>query len=216
MQTLIQSICLLFVALTYVAQAELVKVKGKGEIVYKGNVFKPGQNSSEERAAISAAKKNALTRFAAEFDGARFELYKKVESTVLADIDQFVTDYTQLDQQIDKTSKRYTVVIEASINATLIENAINKNTSAAVVGETGSSVPAKAGGNFFTFVFVARELASRKEFNPKSVKVNINETSEAGTQKGKVNEDGQSAESALEKIKVEKETAGGNVEFKKK
>jgi hypothetical protein len=214
MQTLKRYIFLLFVVFVSVARAELVKVKGKGEIIYKANVLKLGQNSTEERAAITEAKKNALARFVAEFDSARFELYKKVESVVLADIDQFVTDYTQLDQQVDKTSKRYTVVIEASINATLIENTINKTASTAVIVENGGSASTKAGGNFFTFVFVARELASRKEFDAKRTAVVINEKSDVGAQEAKVSEDGQSAKSSLENVSVDKKTTGGNVEIK--
>jgi hypothetical protein len=130
MRTIIKSILFIVLACTLTAQAELVKVKGKGEIVYKSSIFKPGQGSDEERAAITEAKKNALTRFAADFDSARFELYKKIEPDVLANIDQYVTDYTQLDAQVDKSSKRYTVIIEASINSTMIENAINKNSGA--------------------------------------------------------------------------------------
>ncbi|MBM4401394.1 MAG: hypothetical protein FJ045_05525, partial [Crenarchaeota archaeon] len=69
-----------------VIRAEIVKGKGQGEIVYKG-MFKQG--SADERAAITEAKKNALTRFAATFDTARFELYKKIESEVLGSIDQY-------------------------------------------------------------------------------------------------------------------------------
>ena len=125
MHTIIRSILFVVLACTITAQAELVKAKGKGEIVYQG-FFKIGQGSADERAAILEAKKNALTRYAADFDRARFELYKKIEPEVLANIDQYVTDYTQIDSQVDKSSKRYSVVIEASINTTLIENAINK------------------------------------------------------------------------------------------
>ena len=170
---MIRSLLILALTLTAAAHAELVKVKGKGEVVYKSNIFKPGQNSVEERAAIAEAKKNALTRFASDFDSARFELYKKIEPEVLANIDQYVTDYTQLDQQVDKTSKRYTVVIEASINATLIESAINKNSVATPAAAPGTA-PAKAGGSYMTFMFVARELASRKEFDAKRTTVEIN------------------------------------------
>lgn len=213
MRTIIRSILLVFLACTVAAHAELVKVKGKGEIVYKSKLFKPGQGSAEERAAIAEAKKNALTRFAAEFDSARFELYKRIEAEVLANIDQYVTDYTQLDQQVDKTSKRYTVVIEASINSTLIENAINKRAGATSPAAAGAAT-AKAGGSYMTFVFVARELASRKEFDAKRTAVEINESSEAGAQKDKVAEDGQSAETSLDKSSVVKYTTGGNTETK--
>jgi len=209
MRTIIRSILFVVLACTLTARAELVKVKGKGEIVYKSSIFKQAQGSEEERSAITAAKKNAMTRYAADFDSARFELYKKIEPEVLANIDQYVADYTQIDAQVDKSSKRYSVIIEASVNSTLVENAINRS--------SGVGAPAAAGaaaGSYMTFVFVARELASRKDFDAKRTTVDIRESSETGAQINKVAEDGQSAETSLEKSSVVKNTTGGNTETK--
>lgn len=189
--TILIGITLFCLALT--AAAEVIKVKGKGEIVYKG-IFKQG--SVEERAAIAEAKKNALARFAANFDSARFQLYKRVEPEVLANLDQYVTDYTQIDQQVDKTSKRYTVIIEASVNATLIENAIQKTSGPAAKPASTSATES----SYMTFVFVARELASSKAFDAKRTTVEINESSDGGKEANKVSEDGQSAERSLEKV----------------
>lgn len=215
MQTLIRFGCILtvlsgFLVASVESNADIVKGKGKGEIVYKG-MFKQG--SAEERAAITEAKKNALTRFAATFDTARFELYKKIEGDILANIDQYVTDYTVLDQSTDKTSRRYTVIIEASINATLIEAAIQKSSGAAAPANTAV---ANAGGesDYITFVFVARELASRKAFDAKRTAVEINESADTGAEKSQVSDDGQSAERSLEKSSMTKKTTGGNTETK--
>ena len=189
-------------ALTATGRAEITKVKGKGEVVYKG-IFSTG--SADERAAIVEAKKNALSRYTASFDSARYELYKKIESDVIAHLDDYVTDYTQLDQQTDKTSKRYTVIIEASINTTILEQAIQKSTDAAA---------SKTPSTYMTFVFVAREQASRKAFDAKRTVVEINDSSKTGTEKNAVAEDGQSAEHAVETSALTKKTTGGNTETK--
>lgn len=210
---MIRSLLFVVLACALTSQAELVKVKGKGEIVYKSNIFKQGQGSEEERAAITEAKKNALTRFAADFDSARFELFKKIEPEVLANIDQYVTDYTQLDAQVDKSAKRYTVIIEASVNSTLVESTINKSSTAKAPVAAGAA-PAKAGGSYITFVFVARELASSKAYDDKRTTVNINETNKAGAQTSKIAEDGQSATASEETVVVVKNTTGGNTEKK--
>jgi hypothetical protein len=211
MRSIILSILFVVLATTLTAQAELVKVKGKGEIAYTTSHFKPG--SADELAAITEAKKDALKRYAADFDSARFELYKKIEPEMLANIDQYVTDYTQLDQQDDKVSKHYTVFIEASINSTAIENAIAKS-SGVNAPAAASTATAKQDASYMTFVFVARELASRKDFDAKRTTVEINESSEAGAQKNKVAEDAQSAETSLDKSSVVKNTTGGNTETK--
>jgi len=210
MRTIIRSLLLIVLAGTLAAQAEVVKVKGKGEIEFQGT-FKQG--SPEELAAITAAKKNAVTRYAGDFDSARLALYKKIEPDVLANIDQYVTDYTQLDEQVDKDTKHVTVVIEATINPGLIENAIQKNTTT-TAPTADANASAKTSPSYMTFLFVARELASRKDFDAKRTTVDINESSQAGAQKNKIAEDAQSAETSVDKTSVVKQTTGGNVETK--
>ena len=206
MQTLIRTIIFFLVtaAVAIPGRAEMVKVKGKGEISYKG-IFSPG--SPEERAAIVEAKKNALGRFVATFDSARFEVYKRVEPEVLAHLDEYVTDFTQLNQETDKTSKRYTVLIEASVNATLLERVMQKGSEAG----TGT---ANAAPTYMTFVFVAREQASRKVFDDKRTLVEINEGAKSGAEKNAVADDGKSAERSLETNSVAKKVTGGNTETK--
>lgn len=184
-------------------RANLVKVKGKGEVVYTG-VFKQG--SEEERTAIVAAKKNAITRYAAGLDASKFELFQRVEPEILANLDLYVTDYIQLSQETDKTSKRYSVVIEASINQALVENLIKKSTqSKAAPGSEAS---------YLTFVFVARELASAKKFDEKRTTVEISEASSNTSETAAISEDGQSSTGATEANSVAKKVTGGNTERK--
>ena len=183
---------------------QIVKVKGKGEITYSG-VF--GQSTGEARAAITEAKKNALTRYAATFDSARFEIYKRVEPTLLANIDQYVTDYTQLDQQVDKSSKHYTVIIEASINPAQIETAIQASSGPAIAQPSAET-------SYLTFVFVARELGARKVYDDKRTVVAINNSTQSGNEKNAVAEDGQSAARSVDKNDVRENTTGGSTETK--
>jgi len=196
---------LLFIfTLTVAGYGQVAKVKGKGEITYSG-VF--GQSTGEARAAITEAKKNALTRYAATFDSARFELYKKIEPMLFANIDQYVSDYTQLDQQTDKSTKHYTVIIEASINPAQIETAIQASAGPATAQPS-------AGASYLTFVFVARELGARKVFDDKRTVVNVSNDSNSGTEKNAVAEDGQSAARSVDKNSVTENTTGGSTETK--
>jgi hypothetical protein len=183
--------------------AQVVKVKGKGEIVYQGSKPLP----IEEQAAITEAKKNAITRFTADFDSDRFALYKRIEPAVLANLDQYVTDYTQLDQEIDKPSKRYMVIIEASINTALIENAIQKSSGPAVQ-PVASTTPAEV--NYMTFLFVAREVISSQAFDTRQNTVLQTESSEHGKEANPISEDGQSAEHSLDKSTVAETSTGGS------
>jgi hypothetical protein len=181
--------------------AELIKTKGRGEIVYQG-FFHEG--SAEERAAIVFAKQNALGRYAASLDPARFELYKRVEQEVLRHIDDYITDYVVVDKQIDKDSRRFSVIIEGSLNAALLERTIQQS----------SAAPASEGPSNITFVFVARELAERKIFDAKRTSVSINDSSQSAGEKDAVAPDGSSTQSAMSSNATAKVTTGGNTELK--
>lgn len=183
---------------------DVVKVKGKGEIVYNG-IF--GQTTAEARSALADAKKNALARFAATFDSARFDLYKRVEPLLFANIDQYVTDYTQLDQQTDKATKHYVLIIEATINPAQIE--------AAIQSAAGPPAGAPASGtSYITFVFVARELGSRRTFDEKRTVIDSRENAHSDAEKNAVAADGQSATASVDKNIVNERTTGGSTETK--
>ena len=205
----LQSLLVLAVifGLTGEVSAQVAKSKGKGQVVYKG--FRP--KASDERNALILAKKNAVTRYAANFNGSRFELYKKVEAKLLDNIEDIVVDFTIIDEQRDSTSKRYSVIIEASINTALIEREIQKNTAAAPVRPAAS---ASDGETYFTFVFVARELVSRKTFDNKRITVELNETQTAGSENAAISEDGLSAKRNVSNTTAAKKTTGGSTEAK--
>ncbi len=198
---------ILFLLTAMLCHAQIVKVKGKGEVVYQG-LFRQG--SADERAAITEAKKSALARYAAGLESARYELYKSIEPEVLAHLDDFVVDYVQIDQQVDqqvdKTSKRFSVVIEASVNTSLIESTIQKSMKASPTGKEEPS--------YMTFVFVARELASRKVFDAKKTSVEIHEGSQSSGEQQAASADGQALDSSLKSGSVTKQTVGGNTELK--
>lgn len=143
-------------------RAEMVKSKGRGEITYT-SLLRP--SAAEERAAIRAAKLNALSRYAATLPKSRFELFRGVEAKLEARLDAIVPDHVVIDESTDKTSKRYMVTVEASINTTLLESELQAATKP--VGATGATGAAAANSDsFIAFIFVARELASSRSFGP--------------------------------------------------
>jgi hypothetical protein len=133
-------------------------------------------------------------------------LFKRVEPEILGNLELYVTDYVQLSQETDKTSKRYSVLIEASINEALVERLINKSSQGkGVAGEEAS---------YLTFVFVARELASAKKFDDKRTTVELSESSTNASESNKVSESGESSTSAVESNSMTKKVTGGNTERK--
>lgn len=136
------------------AQAEMVKQQGVGQVVYSGW---GGPSSSVKEEAVEKAKLSAIDKYTASFSTPKMMNYEKIRATVEGNLDRYIPEYKVLDDDTDKDAKRYSVVIDASINAALIEVEIQK-VSAVQNANTDDK-------SYLTFVFVAREVKSRKSFN---------------------------------------------------
>ncbi len=179
------------------SNAQLAKEQGIGQIRYKGW----GEPKADVKSqAVEKAKLNALTRYTAKFDQAKTMNYEKIKTKVEADINRYVTDYSTIDEEIDKKSKLYRIVIQASINASLIEVELQK--VSAVQGATEDEK------SFLTFVFVAREAKVVKKFDQRKTTRTVEEYSEDQSEVA-IAEEGElrfSADSRKDKIK----TTGGS------
>lgn len=103
--------------------AQSSKIKAFGEIEYKG--FR-GPKKDEERAALNEARQNVVDAYGATLSSERSDLYQKIKAQLYPLLDELITSYTILDEKTDKTSKRYTVYIEASLNTNIIDGEIAK------------------------------------------------------------------------------------------
>ncbi|MCD4744111.1 MAG: hypothetical protein K8R67_16740 [Desulfobacteraceae bacterium] len=195
MKKLIVLIILLF--LTASANAQIATEKGVGQIGYKG-WGTPSAKVKQE--AIQKAKLNALIRFTANFGQAKTLNFEKIRGTVEGEIDKYIPDYNIIDDNVDKKSKIYKVIIQASINSSLIDVELQKVSAVQNTIEDEKS--------YLSFVFVAREAKTVKKFDKRKVVRTVEESSEDQTEISNV-EEGElklSAENKTDKIK----TTGGS------
>ncbi len=190
-------IIVLFLAIAVPLHAEMLKEQGIGVMTYKG--WK-APKKEEKREAIQKAKINALTRYAAKFDQAKAMNYEKIKAKVEADIDTYVTDYSVIDEDLDKDSKIFKIVILASINASLIEIELQKISS--VQESSGEEDP------MLTFVFVAREATSVKKFDARITKRVVSESFDEGAEASVVEGDGLQYSANIKKDQIN--TSGGS------
>ncbi|MCP4847845.1 MAG: hypothetical protein GY899_07865, partial [Verrucomicrobiaceae bacterium] len=208
-----------FSAASHSFSAPIVKSKGKGFVVYKA-IF--GPKKEDKDAAIRAAMDNALLRFEETFSEERAELYRRAQKQNHFRGVNMVTGYTIVFDEIDKKKKRYTALVEATINMDAIEQAFRKlgpaapdrSAPVAVANPAPVAAPPAAEETYMTFVFVARELASRRTFDDKKTDIEILESAKQGKQDTKISEDGLSAESKQEKVEAKKRVRGGSKEQK--
>jgi hypothetical protein len=179
------------------ANAKLVKEQGIGDITYTGW----GSPSAKvKQQAVQKAKVNALTRFTGKFDQSKMMNYEKIRTKVEADIDRYVTDYQIIDEDTNKKSKRFRVVIQASINATLIDVELQKSSAIQQVPDDERSL--------LSFVFVAREATAVKKYDARRTQRMVLETNEDQSESTTA-EDGQLGFSA-QGVKDIKKTTGGS------
>lgn len=164
-------IIVMFLAIAVPLHAEMLKEQGVGVMTYKG--WK-APKKAEKREAIQKAKINALTRYAAKFDQAKAMNYEKIRAKVESDVDTYVVDYSVIDEDLDKGSKIFKIVILASINASLIEIELQKLAPINKVSNVESEM--------MTFVFVAREATSVKKFDKRVTKRVVTESFDEETE----------------------------------
>jgi len=183
--------------LSSLAMAEIVKQQGVGQTTYKGW----GSPSSDvKQEALEKAKKSAIGKYSASFSTAKMMNYEKIRNTVEADLDRYITDYRVIDDDTDKSAKRYSVVIDASINASLIEVELQK---VSAVQNTSSDEQ-----SLLSFVFIAREVTSRKSFDAKRSKRVVEESTVEESEEAHV--DGEQIGYASESLKDTVRKTGGS------
>ena len=194
---------LTFVVLFFFAApsyAQIATEQGVGQIIYN-DWGSPGAKVKQE--AIQKAKLNALTRFAAKFNQAKTLNYEKIRGKVEAEIDKYVPDYNIIDEDVDKKAKIYKIVIQASINSSLIDVGLQKDSAILNATEDEKS--------YLSFIFVAREAKVVKKFDEQKTTRVVEESSEDQSEVSSA-EEGElkfSAESRKDKIK---KTGGSTVQ----
>ncbi len=149
-----------------VAFAAEVQVKGKATTKFESGLFSKKPSAKMKEKTIKAAKTAAWKRFTASFNAAKLRSYKAMEAEFLRTFDEYIIDYSIVDEFTDKATKGYTVIILMSVDATAIDAKLSANSAAGTqMGE----------GSYFTFVFVAREAESRTSFKEKETNISTAE-----------------------------------------
>lgn len=156
---------LLLICLPVWVSGEALKQQGIGQVTYSGW---GGPSVSVKQEAIEKAKKSALDKYTSTFSTSMMMNYEKIRAQVEGDIGRFITDYTVVDDDTDKDMKRYSVVIEANINTSLLDVELQK---VSMVQNTSAD-----DRSYMSFVFVAREVTSRKSFDARRSKRTVEES----------------------------------------
>ena len=192
------SLCFMVFAVSGVSAQE-VKVKGKATTKYEGGLFSSGPSAEMKAKTLAAAKAAAWKRYTASFNAAKKRSYMEMEPQFLGALDDYILDYSIIDEMSDQSSNTYTVVIRMSVDGGAVSSTLNSNSAAgAQMGE----------GSAFTFVFVAREATSRTSF--KSKETNISTAEAKAKSKESIASSGGTTVSGASAKSVSKTVTGGS------
>lgn len=177
--------------------AGMITLQGVGAIEFSG-WRKPSTSVKQE--AITKAKLNALNRYTGAFPTAKMLNYEKIRASVEVDLDRYVTDYKVVDDDTDKEAKLYRVVIEASINESLIEVELQKASGVQQVSADERSI--------ISFVFVSRKVKSKKAFDARRTERVVEEATVDEREEAFV--EGETVGFASETTKDTTKTTGGS------
>jgi hypothetical protein len=154
--------CLVAVCLTALwmsVHAQTVSEKGTASVSYSGWSL----NADQRQEALRKAKLNALERYIADTNSARSQIFEAQREKISSHIDDYILGATVLNEEQNKGSKTYDLVIRADINSTRLLNDLG-------TGSSSASTVASSGHGTITFLFVARSQASVQSFDDKVYK----------------------------------------------
>lgn len=175
------------------------EVQGKAEVPYKSGLFSDGPDAELRQKGVEAAKANAWNRYTSTFNPGRMKSYKAIQKDMLANIDEYIIDYSILDESVNKDTQLFSIAIRANINEAAVDARLN---------DSGSGPTSAADGQIFSFVFVARETSSVKSFNDRKTSITQDSSDMSASQSGGMS--GGSASVSESSSSMSQTTSGGS------
>ena len=136
------------------ALAQTTSAKGMGRVEYDGRLDPDERRAAQRKAVFAAIEAHLATT-----SPAGMRAFAQRRAQFEAQVDRYVLSFVVLDENDDKASKTYTVVVRADINAALLKGDLDAGSATASVDRGQRSLMA--------LVFVARTQASAQAFDDK-------------------------------------------------
>lgn len=139
-------------------------VTGTATVNYKKSLFSSDVSPEIRDEATKNAILNAWMKYTSSFSPAKYKEYKTIEKDFTSNIKSYVASYSIIDEKNNEDANTFTIAVKALINVVAVDN---KLSSVSAAGNTASG-----DGNMFTFIFVARDVATVKSYDAKVTKIN--------------------------------------------
>ena len=155
------AVCALSVSI--LSQAYALEVRGQIAYNYEGGIFSDSPTDDDKSEALRQAKMMALKRYFSSLGPAQQRLLRKLQPQIEENPDAYLTGYTIVAQDVDKSMKVLNLVIRAEINQQMINSELKI--------DTASNQTATGEGSAFSALFVARRITSSKVYDAKQTQI---------------------------------------------
>jgi hypothetical protein len=180
-----------------VVRAQMVLLSGVGSATYSEEA-----TPKVKARALQSAKVVAFKKFMSRQPAARKSVYYKLQPKFMARLDDIIVEASIQKSKDDSENKKYTVLIQAKIDPTVVDALFDD------LGSAGS----KLTGTFGTF-FLARVETSRQKYDVKRTKISGSKSANK-IRETSVESRGKSLD-AIEREKFSKKQSGGSAVVKR-
>lgn len=110
------------------SQAYALEVRGQIAYNYDGGFFSDSPTDDDKSEALRQAKMMALKRYFSSLGPAQQKLLRKLQPQIEENPDAYLTGYTIVAQDVDKSMKVLNLVIRAEINQQMINSELKIDT----------------------------------------------------------------------------------------
>jgi hypothetical protein len=182
------------------AQSEF---QGVGEVRYESGVFNSKPSEADRTQALHEAKLSAWRSYTATFNTARSTSYSASATKFEEQLDTFISDVTVLDEMVDEESNVIRVAVRIAVNTGMVDAAFNELAQA---GQTSSQAAGPA--SMLSFVFVAREVESIRDFDDRRTVVEKKDSQ--ATQTDQMADSGGTVSGSTSSSSISSNTTGGS------
>ena len=139
-------------------------VTGIASVNYKSSFLSSQIDKKTKDKAIKDAILNAWKKYTSSFNTSRYNTYIQHENDFINNIDKYISENRVIDEKTDKKQHEYTVAVKILINNVAVESRFIKLSPAGGENISGE-------GSMFSFIFVARDTTSIKNYDAKRVRI---------------------------------------------
>ena len=128
LKMIFKSVVIAMLSYPVMVMSEL-NVSGKSSQIYESEMFSSGPSDEFKDTSITKAKRAAWEKYTQSFSPSKMKSYRKIESSILKNIDDYIIEVSVIHEKEDDVAKRYTVFVRATSSSSSLPTDLTSSCS---------------------------------------------------------------------------------------